>query len=122
MPNNSIWGSVITNITANENRRVDMQFGIGYDDDFEEAERIIREVVEGHELVLKDPEPAVVMHELADSSVNIVCRPWAKTSDCWTVKTDVTRQVKQRFDQAGISIPFPQRDVHVYQHTAETPA
>ncbi len=122
VPNNSIWGSVITNITANENRRVDMQFGIGYDDDFEEAERIIREVVEGHELVLKDPEPAVVMHELADSAVNIVCRPWAKTGDFWTVKTDVTRRVKQRFDQAGISIPFPQRDVHVYQHTAETPA
>jgi small conductance mechanosensitive channel len=121
VPNNSIWGSVITNITANDNRRVDMQFGIGYDDNFEDAERIIREVVEEHELVLKDPEPAVVMHELADSCLNILCRPWAKTGDYWTVKTDVTRRVKQRFDQAGISIPYPQRDVHVYQHAAGTP-
>ncbi|MCO6047281.1 mechanosensitive ion channel family protein [Aeoliella sp. ICT_H6.2] len=116
VPNNEIWGNVITNITANDQRRVDMEFGVGYDDDFEQAEQIIREVVESHELVLDDPEPAVVMHELADSSVNIVCRPWAKTSDWWTVKTDVTRQVKQRFDQAGISIPYPQTDIHVYEH------
>ncbi|KAA5539069.1 mechanosensitive ion channel family protein [Roseiconus nitratireducens] len=120
VPNNEIWGSVITNITANDNRRVDMEFGIGYEDDFEEAERIIREVVTQHELVLEDPEPMVVMHELGDSCVKIVCRPWAKTSDWWTVKTEVTRRVKQRFDQAGISIPFPQQDVHLYQHAAET--
>ncbi len=120
VPNNEIWGSVITNITANDKRRVDMEFGIGYDDDFEEAERIIREVVEAQELVLKDPQPVIVMHELADSSVNIVCRPWAKTSDWWAVKTQVTRQVKHRFDDAGISIPYPQRDVHVYQHSEKT--
>ncbi len=74
------------------------------------------DVVEAHELVLMDPEPAVVLHELADSCVNIVCRPWVKTADYWTVKTEVTRRVKQRFDRAGISIPYPQRDVHVYQH------
>lgn len=118
VPNNEIWGTVITNITANENRRVDMEFGIGYDDDFETAEGIIREVVENHEAVLKDPAAVVVMHELGDSCVNIVCRPWAKTSDWWRVKTEVTRRVKQRFDEAGISIPYPQRDVHVYQHAA----
>lgn len=116
VPNNEIWGSVITNITANSERRVDLEFGIGYDDDFEQAEQIIREVVTEHELVLEDPEPQVVMHELGDSCVKIVCRPWAKTSDWWTVKTEVTRRVKQRFDAAGISIPYPQRDVHVYQH------
>ncbi len=120
VPNNEIWGSVITNITANDERRVDMEFGIGYEDDFEDAERIIREVVSEHELILADPEPQVVMHELADSCVNIVCRPWAKTSDWWTVKTEVTRRVKQRFDAAGISIPYPQRDVHVYQHAVQT--
>ncbi len=118
VPNNEIWGTVITNITANDKRRVDMEFGIGYDDDFEEAERIIREVVENHELVLDDPEPMVVMHELGDSCVKIVCRPWAKTSNWWTVKTEITRRVKQRFDEVGISIPYPQRDVHVYQHSA----
>ena len=116
VPNNEIWGNVITNITANDTRRVDMEFGIGYDDDFEEAERIIREVVDEYELVLKDPEPVITLHELGDSAVNIVCRPWAKTSNWWTVKTQVTRRVKQRFDEAGISIPYPQTDIHVYQH------
>ncbi|MCS7468098.1 mechanosensitive ion channel family protein [Stieleria sp. ICT_E10.1] len=115
VPNNSIWNNVITNITANENRRVDMEFGIGYGDDFEQAEQIILEVVKSHDLVLEDPAPVVVTHALADSSVNIVCRPWAKTGDWWQVKTDVTRAVKRRFDEAGISIPFPQRDVYVHQ-------
>ncbi|WP_436715567.1 mechanosensitive ion channel family protein [Roseiconus lacunae] len=115
VPNNEIWNNVITNITANENRRVDLEFGIGYDDDFEEAEAIIKDIVVNHELVLSDPEPVVVTHALADSSVNIVCRPWAKTSDWWKVKTDVTRAVKKRFDEAGISIPYPQQDVHIHQ-------
>ena len=115
VPNNSIWNNVITNITANENRRVDMEFGIGYGDDFEQAEQIILEVVKSHDLVLEDPAPVVVTHALADSSVNIVCRPWARTGDWWQVKTDVTRAVKRRFDEAGISIPFPQRDVYVHQ-------
>ncbi|WP_233903308.1 mechanosensitive ion channel family protein [Stieleria maiorica] len=118
VPNNSIWNNVITNITANENRRVDMEFGIGYGDDFEKAEQIILEVVKSHDLVLDDPAPVVVTHALADSSVNIVCRPWAKTSDWWQVKTDITRAVKQRFDEAGISIPFPQRDIYVHQVAA----
>ncbi|MCC9602069.1 mechanosensitive ion channel [Stieleria sp. JC731] len=120
VPNNEIWNNVITNITANENRRVDMEFGIGYDDDFELAEDIIKDVVKNHELVLSDPEPAVVTHALADSSVNIVCRPWAKTSDWWTVKTDVTRAVKKRFDEAGISIPYPQQDVHIHRVLPKT--
>ncbi len=118
VPNNEIWNNVITNITANATRRVDLEFGIGYDDDFEEAERIIREVVDGNELVLDDPEPVVVTHELADSSVNIICRPWANTSDWWKVKTEVTREVKCRFDQAEISIPYPQQDVHVHSENA----
>lgn len=114
VPNNSIWNNVITNITANKVRRVDLEFCIGYDDDFEQAEQIIKDVVDEHELVLKDPAPVVVTHALADSSVNIVCRPWAKTENWWDVKTSVTREVKRRFDQAGISIPFPQQDIHVY--------
>lgn len=114
VPNNSIWNNVVTNITANKVRRVDLEFGIGYDDDFEQAENIIKEVLEEHELVLKDPEAVVVVHALTDSSVNIVCRPWAKTTDWWAVKTSVTREVKRRFDLAGISIPFPQQDIHVY--------
>ncbi|TWT66018.1 mechanosensitive ion channel family protein [Allorhodopirellula solitaria] len=114
VPNNEIWNNVITNITANPTRRVDLEFGIGYDDDFEQAENLIKEVLEAHALVLSDPEPVVVTHELADSSVNIVCRPWAKTTDWWQVKTEVTREVKRKFDQAGISFPYPQQDVHFY--------
>lgn len=110
---------MITNITANTTRRVDLEFCIGYEDDFEVAEKLIQDVVDSHELVIEDPAPVVVTHALADSSVNIVCRPWALTTDWWQVKTDVTREVKRRFDQAGISIPYPQQDVHV--HTIGTP-
>ncbi|QEG43630.1 mechanosensitive ion channel family protein [Roseimaritima ulvae] len=118
VPNNEIWSNVITNITANQTRRVDLEFGIGYEDDFEQAEQLILETVRAHELVLSDPEPVVITHALADSSVNIVCRPWARTSDWWQVKTELTRAVKKQFDAHGISIPFPQRDVHVHQQTA----
>jgi small conductance mechanosensitive channel len=113
VPNNSIWGQVITNITANDTRRVDLTFSVGYSDDLDKAERIIMEVVQSHELVLEDPEPVVKVNELADSSVNIVCRAWARTSDYITVFWDVLRRVKDRFDAEGISIPFPQRDVHL---------
>jgi len=125
VPNNEIWNNTITNITANHTRRVDLEFGIGYDDDFEQAEQVIRRVLEEHELILSDPAPEVVTHTLADSSVNIVCRPWSKTGDWWKVKTDVTRAVKRRFDEEGISIPYPQREVHVYSNqksvAAESP-
>ena len=122
VPNNEIWNGVITNITANKTRRVDLEFGIGYDDDFEQAERIIREVAESHPLVLADPAAVIVTHELADSSVNIVCRPWANTTDWWQVRTEITREVKRRFDREGISIPYPQRDVHVHQIDGLRPA
>lgn len=115
VPNNEIWDNVITNITANMTRRVDLEFGVGYGDDFEQAEQIIREVAQSHELVFAEPQPEVVMHELGDSAVNIICRSWAKTSDWWQVKTDLVREVKRRFDAAGVSIPYPQRDVHLYQ-------
>ncbi len=118
VPNNSIWGGVITNMTGLPIRRVDMVFGIGYADDAERAIAIMEDVIKQHPLVLSDPEPVVKLHELADSSVNFVCRPWSKTSDYWAVYWDVTRTVKERFDAEGISIPFPQRDVHVYNETA----
>ncbi|GAA5484328.1 mechanosensitive ion channel family protein [Haloferula sargassicola] len=115
VPNKQVWGQVITNITGMTTRRVDMTFGIGYDDDMDLAEEIIRRVVSEHPLVLKDPEPNIKLRELADSSVNFICWPWSKTSDYLTVLSDVTKRVKVEFDKAGISIPFPQRDVHVYQ-------
>jgi len=118
IPNNSIWGGIITNVTGSETRRVDMVFGIGYDDDIAKAQSILEKLVKDHPLVLGSPEPVIRVNELADSSVNFVCRPWAKTSDYWTVYWDITRQVKEQFDQSSISIPFPQRDVHVHQVSA----
>jgi small conductance mechanosensitive channel len=116
IPNGNVWGSIITNVTVNDTRRVDLVFGIAYGDDGEKARRIMEEVVKAHPLVLADPEPVIRMNQLADSSVNFICRPWTRTADYWTVYWDLTQQVKQRFDEEGISIPFPQRDVHVYNH------
>ncbi|HYQ71281.1 MAG TPA: mechanosensitive ion channel domain-containing protein [Gammaproteobacteria bacterium] len=117
VPNNSVWGDVITNITGITQRRLDMTFGIGYNDDIDKAQKILEDIVTGHELVLKDPETVVKLHELGDSSVNFVCRPWVRPDDYWTVYWYVTREVKRRFDAEGVSIPFPQRDVHIYQET-----
>ena len=94
-----------------------MVFGIGYADDISKAQEILEGLLEKHELVLAHPESVVKLHELADSSVNFVCRPWVKTADYWTVYWDITRSVKEEFDSAGVSIPFPQRDVHVYNET-----
>ena len=85
-----------------------------YDDDIPHAERILTEIVESHDKVLKDPEPNIKLHTLGDSSVNFVVRPWTETDDYWDVYWDIMREVKLRFDHEGISIPFPQRDVHLY--------
>lgn len=115
VPNNSIWGNIIINITGSAERRVDLVFGIGYGDDIGHAEKVLADIVSEHPLVLATPAPVIQVHELADSSVNFICRPWAKTNDYWTVYWDLTRMVKERFDAEGISIPFPQRDVHIFQ-------
>ncbi len=117
VPNNSVWGDVITNITGITERRIDLVFGIGYDDDIDKAQNILEEIVNRHELVLKQPEAVVKLHELADSSVNFICRPWVKPNDYWDVYWDITREVKRCFDAEGVSIPFPQRDIHLYQKT-----
>ena len=117
VPNNSVWGDVIVNITGITERRVDLVFGIGYNDDIDKAQKVLEEIVHGHELVLKAPEAIVKLHELADSSVNFVCRPWVKPDHYWDVYWDITREVKRRFDVEGISIPFPQSDVHIFQES-----
>ena len=122
VPNNEIWGGVITNSTGTRKRRVDMVFGIGYGDDIAKTQGILEKITNDHELVLKDPEPDIKVHELADSSVNFICRPWVKTANYWTVYWDVTRAVKEEFDRQGVSIPFPQRDVHLYQEALENAA
>ncbi|MCF6313463.1 MAG: mechanosensitive ion channel family protein [Verrucomicrobiales bacterium] len=113
IPNGKIWNDVITNVSAKGTRRVDLVFGVGYEDDLQQAQGILEKLTAQHDLILEAPETVVQVHELADSSVNFVVRPWAKTSDYWDVYWDLTRQVKEAFDEAGISIPYPQRDVHV---------
>lgn len=117
IPNNKVWGDVINNVTAEDTRRVDLVFGISYQDDIEKARGIMREVVSGHELVLDDPAPVIRVNNLGDSSVDFVCRPWCRTEDFWTVRWDIMETVKNRFDAEGVSIPFPQRDVHLYSQT-----
>ncbi|MCK0103651.1 mechanosensitive ion channel family protein [Pseudohalocynthiibacter sp. F2068] len=113
IPNKNVWGNVITNVTASDTRRVDLVFGISYEDSIPDALRVIEETVRAHPLVLRDPEPTIRVHELAESSVNFICRPWTKTSDYWTVYWDLTHRMKEALTEAGLSIPYPQRDVHI---------
>jgi small conductance mechanosensitive channel len=113
VPNGKIWGDVITNVTAQRIRRVDLTFGISYTDDIPHAEEVLWSIVKEHPMVLDDPPTIVKVHELGDSSVNLIVRPWVSRDDYWDAHWDITREVKLRFDREGISIPFPQRDVHL---------
>ena len=119
LPNNKIWGDVIRNVTAQDVRRIDMTFGISYTDDIPKTERVLLEILGNDKRVFKDPEPIVRLHELGDSSVNFIVRPWVKMEDYWDVYWSVTRTVKLRFDEEGISIPFPQRDVHLFPQATQ---
>jgi small conductance mechanosensitive channel len=112
VPNGEIYDGVITNYSAHATRRVDMVFGIGYEDDIRNARQIIYGVLENDERVLKEPEPVVAVSELAASSVNVNVQPWVKTEDYLAVKSDVTEKIKLALDENGISIPYPQMDVH----------
>ena len=118
IPNSGITGSNITNYSAKETRRVDLVFGIGYGDDIRKAKEILQRLMRKDDRILTDPEPVVALAELADSSVNFVVRPWVKSGDYWRVLWDLTEKVKLTFDQEGISIPFPQQDVHMHQIAA----
>jgi small conductance mechanosensitive channel len=122
VPNSKIWGDVIKNVTAQKVRRVDLEFGVGYSDDVERVEQVLRDVVESHEAVLRSPEPTIKLHSLGDSAVNFIVRPWTRTTDYWSVYWDLTREIKLRFDREGISIPFPQRDMHIYRVDGPPPA
>jgi small conductance mechanosensitive channel len=118
IPNSKITGDSIVNYSAQDTRRVDMVFGIGYGDDIRKAKTTLEQILASDERILKDPAPTVAVSELADSSVNFVVRPWVKTADYWAVLFDTTEKVKLTFDEQGISIPFPQRDVHLFQEAA----
>ena len=113
IPNKNVWGNVITNVTASDTRRVDLVFGIAYEDSIPDALAILGRVVRAHPATLEEPEPVIRVHQLADSSVNFICRPWVKTEDYWAVYWDLTHQVKEAFDAADISIPYPKRDIHI---------
>lgn len=113
VPNSAIYSGNITNYSARDTRRVDMVFGIGYDDDVRKAHQILTDVLAADKRVLADPAPQIAVSELADSSVNFVVRPWVQSGDYWDVKFDLTERVKLAFDENGISIPYPQMDVHV---------
>ena len=115
VPNGQIYDGTIVNVSARDTRRVDLVFGIGYEDDLRKAKQLIEEVMGKDERILKDPAPAVAVGELADSSVNINVRPWVKSADYWAVRSDLLENIKAAFDANGISIPFPQRDVHLYE-------
>lgn len=120
IPNGKIGGDTITNFSAKETRRVDMVFGIGYDDDIKLTKDTLWEIMNADERILKDPAPTVAVSELGDSSVNFVVRPWVKSDDYWGVYFDTHEKVKLVFDRKGISIPYPQRDVHMYQESSST--
>jgi len=113
VPNGAIYGGVITNYSAKKTRRIDMVFGIGYDDDIKLAKNIMQDIMNQDSRILSEPEPLVAIAELADSSVNFIVRPWVKSEDYWAVLFDLNEKIKLAFDENNISIPFPQMDVHL---------
>ena len=115
IPNGVLSNNSITNYSTEKIRRADMTFGIGYDDDIQKAKDVIKKLVDEDSRILKDPAPSVVVSELADSSVNFSVKVWCDSTDLWPVYFDMQEKVKTNFDKEGISIPFPQRDVHIYQ-------
>lgn len=115
VPNSNITGNNIVNYSAKDTRRVDMVFGIGYSDDIDKAKSVIQSMLESDSRIFKNPAPQIVVSALADSSVNFNVRPWVNSADYWGVYFDVTEAIKKKFDAENISIPFPQRDVHMYQ-------
>ena len=116
VPNSNMTADNIVNYSTRGTRRVDMVFGIGYEDDIDKAKGIITETLARDERVLKDPVTKIAVSELADSSVNIIARPWVNSADYWNLFFEVTESIKKSFDAEGISIPYPQRDIHVYEH------
>lgn len=114
VPNSQIMGSIITNYSANDTRRVDMTVGVSYEDDLDKVRATLQELIDTDARILKEPEPLIAVSALADSSVNFAVRPWVRTGDYWGVMFDLTEAVKKRFDEEGISFPFPQQDVHLY--------
>ncbi|MGJ8651849.1 MAG: mechanosensitive ion channel family protein [Opitutaceae bacterium] len=118
MPNSSIMGGAITNISAHSTRRVDMVVGVGYGDDLNKAKQVMEDLLAADERVLKDPGVTIAVSNLGDSSVDFIVRPWVNAADYWGLKFDFTKAVKEAFDKEGISIPYPQQDLHLFKEDA----
>lgn len=114
MPNSNVWGNNIKNLAENDDRRVDMVIGFGYDDDIDQAKRTIEQVLSEDNRVLDDPAPQVAVSELGGSSVNVIVRPWTKKENYWALKFDLTERIKKRFDEEGINFPYPSQDIYFY--------
>lgn len=121
IPNSAVYGAVIKNYSANENRRIDLVMGVSYADDLGKAKQIIEDVIAKESRVLADPAPTIAVAELADSSVNFVVRPWVSGSEYWPTRFDLTRALKEGLEAGGCSIPFPQQDLHVIDMPASRP-
>jgi small conductance mechanosensitive channel len=116
VPNSQIMDGTIINYSGNDTRRVDLVVGCGYNDDIDKVYKVLQDIIASDDRILKDPEPAIALNTLADSSVNFNVRPWVNAADYWGVYNGITEQVKRKFDEAGLNIPYPQTDVHVYKH------
>lgn len=117
-PNSEVWGTPITNYSREKIRRFDLSIGIGYEDDIDKAMKVMQQIIAKDERVLEDPEPYLFVDSLGDSAVGVTCRIWINTPDWWATTRDLTKNAKQAFDKAGISIPYPQRDVHIFNDEA----
>ena len=115
VPNSKLMGDNIVNYSAKDTRRVDMVFGVSYDDDIKKVREVLQDIIQQDNRILEDPASLIAIKELGDNSVNFVVRVWVKTPDYWSVYFDTTEAVKERFDSEGISFPFPQHDVHIYE-------
>jgi small conductance mechanosensitive channel len=114
VPNSDLWGHAITNFSINPTRRFDIAIGVSYSDDLEKALQVMRDTCEAEARVLKDPAPNIYVDSLGDNAVNLVARVWSLSSDFWALRSDLTRDLKLAFDRNGLSIPYPQRDLHVF--------
>jgi len=122
VPNSHIYGGTITNITARDTRRIDLVIGIGYEDNIGKARALLEDILSTDPAILKDPSPTIMVLELGESSVDLAVRPWVKTSDYWAVRSDLLQTIKETFDNNGISIPYPQRDLHLIDQSKSVQA
>ena len=122
IPNSHIYGGSITNVSARDTRRIDLVIGIGYDDNIGTAKSVIEDIISSNTLILAEPAPTIMVLELGESSIDIAVRPWVKTGDYWGVRAELLQTIKETFDEKGISIPYPQRDVHMITNPMEKAA